>query len=303
MFDRNIDGPLFSMYKRAFSPNHPILRTTDFHGRVRFKRIVFSLAGKASPYWTDVASGVPCRRSSLFSAFSKHILTAFGLWDVPPPPRPSVTLIVRRCVGALARCSCRADALAVVRQTHSAAQPGAHNRQRGCRGRRAGAQQQHGLPGGGPGRPAARVRACACHCTHARTSVRHTLRAQEAAAIDAHHERARGHAWRWPVTRVLLGASRMPRMPRMPRLPLRRWLRRLLRRSLRRLLQLPLHLSLRGFALVAEPARRAAPGGRAGAGGGAGGAHAQLPQGPPLPQRLQVHCAPTHSASARAHAQ
>ena len=37
-----------------------------------------------------------CRESTLWRAYAAHVLDAFGLRDVPPPPVPSVTLSVRR---------------------------------------------------------------------------------------------------------------------------------------------------------------------------------------------------------------
>lgn len=48
LFDRHMDGPYIELIKKAFSPNHPVLRHHDYKQQmVLFKHIVFHLESPA----------------------------------------------------------------------------------------------------------------------------------------------------------------------------------------------------------------------------------------------------------------
>jgi len=98
LFDKHTDGPYYDLIHRAYGPNHPILRHTDFNNKkVLFKRLVFHLESPAGLIFPKVANPDPlrCVSTSLFQAYRKHVLRSFDLWDVPPPPIPSITLSLR----------------------------------------------------------------------------------------------------------------------------------------------------------------------------------------------------------------
>lgn len=98
LFDNHVDGPYIELIKNVFSPNLPILRHQDYRGRkVLFRKLVFHLESPAALISPAVAIPDPlrCHSQSLFHAYRKIVLEAFHLYDVPPPPIPVVTLILR----------------------------------------------------------------------------------------------------------------------------------------------------------------------------------------------------------------
>eukprot|EP01032_Pedospumella_encystans_P018298 gene18298-20835_t len=97
LFDRFSNGPYLELIQKAFSPQHPVLRHTYYKGKVLFKRLVFHLESPAGLIFPKVSRPDPlrCHHTSLFEAYRRHVLQAFNLLDVAPPPIPSVTLSLR----------------------------------------------------------------------------------------------------------------------------------------------------------------------------------------------------------------
>ena len=102
LWDRMPDGPFRELIERAYSKRGGarVGRAADFGGRtVLFSRLVFHLESPAGIVFPKVAGPegiMRCRESTLWRAYAGHVLDAFGLRDVPPPPVPSITLSVRR---------------------------------------------------------------------------------------------------------------------------------------------------------------------------------------------------------------
>jgi hypothetical protein len=74
------------------------MRASDFANKVvLFKHLVFHLESPAGLIFPRVANPDPlrCHSTSFFQHYRKFILNAFGLYDVPPPAIPSITLTLR----------------------------------------------------------------------------------------------------------------------------------------------------------------------------------------------------------------
>lgn len=98
LFDKHTDGPYLDLIKKAYSPKHPVLRYHEFSGtKVLFRKIIFHLESPAGLIFPKVSNPGPlrCKGTGLFHAYRKHILESFDLWNVPPPPIPSITLSLR----------------------------------------------------------------------------------------------------------------------------------------------------------------------------------------------------------------
>lgn len=98
LFDRFAEGPYKDLIQRALSPQHPLLRHTDYGSEVAlFKQLIFHLESPAALIFPEVAVPDPltCFSTGLFHEYRKLILTAFNLWKVPPPEIPFVLLSVR----------------------------------------------------------------------------------------------------------------------------------------------------------------------------------------------------------------
>ncbi|CAE7543467.1 Eogt [Symbiodinium microadriaticum] len=98
LFDKHTDGPYYDLIRRAYSPRHELLRHGHFQKKkVMFKRLIFHLESPAGLIFPKVANPDPlkCLSTGLFQAYRKHVLHSFGLWDVAPPPIPSITLSLR----------------------------------------------------------------------------------------------------------------------------------------------------------------------------------------------------------------
>ncbi|KAJ1438330.1 hypothetical protein B484DRAFT_477201 [Ochromonadaceae sp. CCMP2298] len=97
LLDKYADGPYRELIEKAFSPAHPVLRHTHYKGPVLFRRLIFHLESPAGLIFPKVSRPDPlrCYRASLFDAYRRHVLQAFNLLDVQPPPIPSVTLSLR----------------------------------------------------------------------------------------------------------------------------------------------------------------------------------------------------------------
>lgn len=97
LFDRHPDGHWKDMFHTVYGPAFDIKRVADYRqGRVLFPHLVFHLQSPASIVAPHLAPTFPCRESLLVHAFRKRVLTAYGLWDVAPPPVPTITLLIRR---------------------------------------------------------------------------------------------------------------------------------------------------------------------------------------------------------------
>ena len=87
------------MIKNAYSPNHPVIRHKDFNGKtVLFKKLIFHLESPAGLIFPRVANPDPlkCHSAGMFQEYRKFVLNAFNLYNVPPPPIPSISLILRQ---------------------------------------------------------------------------------------------------------------------------------------------------------------------------------------------------------------
>uniref|UniRef100_A0A7S0SZ26 EGF domain-specific O-linked N-acetylglucosamine transferase n=1 Tax=Chromulina nebulosa TaxID=96789 RepID=A0A7S0SZ26_9STRA len=99
LFDLHPDGPYIDLIKNAFSPNHPVIRHSHFQNKkILFNKIVFHLESPAGLIFPKVSRPGPlqCYSTSLFQNYRKFILKAFNLWDVSPPPIPTITLSLRK---------------------------------------------------------------------------------------------------------------------------------------------------------------------------------------------------------------
>jgi hypothetical protein len=98
LFDRFSNGPYFDLLQKAFSPSKPVLRTTHYGKKtVLFKHLVFHLESPAALIAPEVAIPDPltCYSTGLFHEFRRHILSAFDLWNTPPPSIPTAVLSLR----------------------------------------------------------------------------------------------------------------------------------------------------------------------------------------------------------------
>lgn len=98
LFDSHADGPYIDLIRKAFSPNHPVLRAAAYKSStVLFKRVVFHLESPAGVIFPRVANPDPmrCVNTALFDGYRRSILQAFDLLDISPPPIPSVVLSLR----------------------------------------------------------------------------------------------------------------------------------------------------------------------------------------------------------------
>jgi len=98
LFDKHPDGPYTELINKAFAPVHGVHRKEFFSGKkIKFKRLLFHLESPAGLIFPKVSRPDPmrCIRTSLFDGYRRFILNAFNLLNVPPPPIPAVTLILR----------------------------------------------------------------------------------------------------------------------------------------------------------------------------------------------------------------
>lgn len=99
LFDSHHDGPYIELLKKAFSPNQPIIRSSEYGSKtVMFKHVIFHLESPAGVIFPRVANPDPmrCVNTALFNGYRRFVLRAFDLLDVAPPPIPSVVLSLRR---------------------------------------------------------------------------------------------------------------------------------------------------------------------------------------------------------------
>eukprot|EP00981_Chlorochromonas_danica_P003901 scaffold742_cov186-Ochromonas_danica.AAC.6 len=78
LWDLHPDGPFFDLIHQAFSPSHPPIRHNHYHRKK-----------------VSLPDPLRCYDTTLFQAYRRHVLQAFHLLDVPAPPIPTVTLILR----------------------------------------------------------------------------------------------------------------------------------------------------------------------------------------------------------------
>lgn len=97
LFDKHPEGPYIDLIKNAFSPNHPVIRHTDYKNKVLFKKLIFHLESPAGLIFPKVSRPDPlrCFSTSFFQAYRKFILQSFDLYNTSPPPIPTVTLSLR----------------------------------------------------------------------------------------------------------------------------------------------------------------------------------------------------------------
>ena len=98
LLDNHPDGPYMELIKKAFSPNYPVLRASEYKNElVLFRHVVFHLESPAGVIFPKVANPDPmrCVNTALFNGYRRFILLAFDLLDVAPPPIPSVVLSLR----------------------------------------------------------------------------------------------------------------------------------------------------------------------------------------------------------------
>eukprot|EP01041_Mallomonas_annulata_P009908 gene9908-20605_t len=98
LFDKHSDGPYIELIKKAFSPNHPVIRPASYNNKiVLFKKLIFHLESPAGLIFPKVSLPDPmrCHDTSLFNGYRRFVLDAFNLLDVPPPVIPSVLLSLR----------------------------------------------------------------------------------------------------------------------------------------------------------------------------------------------------------------
>lgn len=100
LLDRNPDGPFFEMIQNAFTtPNKPLKRAANYNNKkIVFDKVVWHLESPAGIVFPKVGNNgaTGCHNEYLYSKYRQRVLSAFDLWDVPPPTVPSLTLIVRK---------------------------------------------------------------------------------------------------------------------------------------------------------------------------------------------------------------
>mmetsp|Transcript_12191 Transcript_12191/g.24790 ORF Transcript_12191/g.24790 Transcript_12191/m.24790 type:complete len:597 (+) Transcript_12191:148-1938(+) len=97
LFDKQPDGPFYDMIETVFSSKN-LRRKADFQGRVKFSKLVFHMESPASIIFQKVGGqkkALECTSSSLWKGYAARVLQAYDLYDVPPPPVPTATLILR----------------------------------------------------------------------------------------------------------------------------------------------------------------------------------------------------------------
>lgn len=97
LFDKHSDGPYFDLIQTAFS-RHPVIRHGHYNRKtILFRQLIFHLESPAGLIFPKVANPDPmrCHSTGLFQSYRKFVLNAFNLWNVPPPPIPSVLLSLR----------------------------------------------------------------------------------------------------------------------------------------------------------------------------------------------------------------
>lgn len=109
LFDRHSDGPYVELLTKAFAGGQPPIRKEKYAGgKVLFRKLIFHLESPAGLIFPKVYNLKPgghpeplrCRNAGLFLSYSRFVLEAFGLWDVPPPPIPQVVLSLRHRTGS-----------------------------------------------------------------------------------------------------------------------------------------------------------------------------------------------------------
>ena len=97
LFDKNPDGPFHDLIRHSFTTND-VKRAADYNnGIVTFKKLVWHLESPAGIVFPKVAdnAGLGCKDGFLFHKYRERVLRGFDLWDIPPPPVPSLLLVPR----------------------------------------------------------------------------------------------------------------------------------------------------------------------------------------------------------------
>jgi hypothetical protein len=98
--DNHPDYASNDIFRTAYSPKHPLLHVDHFQRkRVLFSKLIFHLESPAALVFPEVAkpqTQLRCKDSSLYRAYRRYILDAYGLLHVAPQLLPTVTFIVRR---------------------------------------------------------------------------------------------------------------------------------------------------------------------------------------------------------------
>jgi hypothetical protein len=97
LLDRMPDYSFAGFMHDAFASAAPLQRAADFkHGKVLFRKLVWHMESDFSSIHPSVMDPMVCRNSALWLGYISHALSAFHLWDVPPPAIPSITLLLRQ---------------------------------------------------------------------------------------------------------------------------------------------------------------------------------------------------------------
>ena len=98
LFDKHMDGPYTELISKVFAGGRDLIRPSNYSKKkVLFKKVVFHLESPAGLIFPKVArpGQLRCKGTWLFRSYTERVLRGFNLWNVPPPPIPHATMLIR----------------------------------------------------------------------------------------------------------------------------------------------------------------------------------------------------------------